>query len=390
MAEAGPVNVLILVDKFDYHGSHLNGPARYYSWLVERLDRRRFNPVLCALRARGRSDVLFRERGLEVLYLALGRWDPRGLSTIVRLIRQCEIDVLHLTGYGATAFGRMAGLLTRTPVIVHEHWVDPGLSRLHAAVERGLAILPARAIAVSEYAREFLIDKKGIPPDRISVIRNGIPLEQFRDAPPDDGSARRTELGIPADSLVVGIVGMLHENKGHRYFLDALAREELRRPELVGVIVGDGEMRAELEALATRLGVDGRVRFLGHRMDMPAILKMFDVWVSASLSETAPLGLLEAMAAGRAIVATNCGGPGEIIRHRKNGLLVPVSDTDALAGAIAELAQDEGLREQLGGQAQADSGEYDIRDMVRAIEELYVQVAGRAFTTGVTTRGKIK
>jgi glycosyltransferase involved in cell wall biosynthesis len=255
--------------------------------------------------------------------------------------------------------------------------VDPRLSRLHGAVEKCLAVLPAQAIAVSDYARDFLIEKKGLPRDRVTLIRNGVPLEEFRDSPPEAGSDLRAELGIPTDSLVVGIIGMLHENKGHRLFLEALALEVLRE-DLVAVIVGDGEMRAQLEAHTRKLGVDGRVRFLGHRKDMPAVLRMIDVWVSASLSETAPLSLLEAMAAGRAIVATDCGGPGEIIRDRENGLLVPISDTGALASAIEEMAEDERLRRQLGDQARQDSEQYDIRGRVYAIEELYLDVAGRS------------
>lgn len=378
MSEAGRLNVLIVVDKFDYHGSYMNGPARFYSWLMERLDRRRFNPILCALRQPGRSDELFRELGVEVRYLGLGRWNAASAFSIAKQIRDCDADVLHLTGYGSTTFGRLAGLLTRTPVIVHEHWVDPELGMLHGSIERALAVLSARAIAVSEYAREFLIEKKGIPPGRIALIRNGVPLDQFTDVPIEWGSDRRAELGIGADSIVVGIVGMLHENKGHRVLMEALAGDELTGLDLVGVIIGDGELRSELEGLVRKLDIRDRVRFLGHRKDMPAMLSMLDIWVSASHSETAPLSLIEAMAAGKAIVTTDSGGPGEIIRDRSNGLQVPAGDAGELRKAIAELAVDSTLRQTLGSRAVEDSAAYDIGKMVSTLEELYVEVAGRS------------
>lgn len=366
-----PHTVLLLVDKFDYHGSALNGPSRYFSWLAEHLDRDRFRPVVCALRGAGASDVLFRERGIEVRYLDLGRFDPRTVTRLLRLIREEDVDLLHLTGYGAMAFGRVAALLSGVPAILHEHWVDPDLNPLHALAERILSLLPARAIAISEYAAEFLQEKKGISPADIALIRNGIPVSEFRDPPAGAGVAKRREFGIDADAPVVGVVGMFHYNKGHRYFLKAAALLKDSHPDIAFAIVGDGELRSELERYRDDLGLRDRVRFLGQQREMPAILDMMDLWVMSSNSETAPLSLLEAMAAGKPIVTTDCGGPSEIVRHEEHGLVCPTRDPEALAGAIARLLDHPEEAARLARNARRESERYSLSEMLRRLEDFY-------------------
>lgn len=377
--------VLLLVDKFDYHGSALNGPSRYFSWLAEHLDRKRFRPVVCALREKGASDVLFRERGIDVRYLEMGRFDPRTLLRLTRLIREEGVDLLHLTGYGAMGFGRIASLMTGVPAILHEHWVDPDLHPLHALAERILSLLPARAIAISEYAAEFLQEKKGISDADIALIRNGIPVSEFRSPPAGAGVEKRREFGIDADAPVVGVVGMFHYNKGHRYFLEAAALLKDSHPDVVFTIVGDGELRSELERYRDELGLGDRVRFLGQQRDMPGILDMMDIWVMSSNSETAPLSLLEAMAAGKPIVTTDCGGPGEIVRHGETGLVCPTRDPGSLASAVARLVDDGEEAARFGANAQRESEKYSLVEMLRKLESFYLETlrTGRRQTPGV-------
>lgn len=372
------LNILILVDKFDYHGSYINGPARYFSSLVPRLNKERFNISLAVLRSRGRSDIIFRRDNIDVMYMGLGKYNPRTLFHLINVIHTKDIDVLHLTGYGSTTFGRLAAVICGKPAIIQEHWADPNFSGPHRVLESCLAIVTAKAIAISEYARNFLIAKKGVPKDRIVVIRNGIPLEQFRNGDKRSGIIKRQDLGISGGDTVIGIVGMLHENKGHRYFIEAASLVRPKKPRTKFLVIGEGEMRAELERLVSGLDLEKYVMFLGHQEDIPAVLQMLDIFILTSISETAGLSLLEAMAAGKAIITTDSGGPSEIIQNGITGLVVPVRNSRAIADKIEYLIDNPAQLRYLGENAQKDSEHYDIRFTVQQMEACYEEVAARA------------
>jgi glycosyltransferase involved in cell wall biosynthesis len=366
-----PIRVMILVDKFDYHGSYINGPSQYFSWIVPRIDKEKFQPFLCSLRSAGKSDVIFRKEGVEVEYFGLNKYDPRTLQRIMQFVRRHEIEVLHLTGYASTTFGRIAARLCGRPAIVHEHWVDPGIGRGLRTLEWFLSPWTDYAIAISDTAKRFLVGKKHVRADRIEVILNGIPLERFSNLPDEAGRMKREELGIPSESPVIGIVGMFHENKGHRYFLEAAASVAKSFPDSVFLIVGDGELRGDLERQVLESPLLKNVRFLGQREDIPEILRTIYVYICASNSETAPLSLLEAMASGRAIVTTDCGGPSEMIRDGWSGFVVPIRDSGAIAAKIALLLNDASLRKTFGQNAAQESNKYDIRATVASLESLY-------------------
>jgi len=372
-----PTRVMILVDKFDYHGSYINGPSQYFSWIVPRIDKEKFQPFLCSLRSAGKSDAIFRKEGVEVEYFGLNKYDPRTLQRIVQFVRGHEINVLHLTGYASTTFGRIAAGLCGRPAIVHEHWVDPGIGKGLQTLERFLSPWTDWAIAISDFAKRFLIEKKHVRADRIEVIPNGIPLDRFSNLPDEVGRKKREGLGIPAESPVIGIVGMFHKNKGHRYFLEAAASVARSFPEAVFLIVGDGELREDMERQVRESPHLKNVRFLGQREDVPEILQAMDVYVCASFSETFSLSLLEAMAAGRAIVTTDCGGPSEMIRDGWSGFVVPIRNSGAIAAKIALLLDDASLRKTFGQNAVQESRKFDIRATVARLESLYQKATSR-------------
>ncbi len=367
------LNVLILVDKFDYHGSYINGPTRYFSWLMQGLDKSKFNPHLYTLRAKGQSHHVFQQYNIEVKYLNLSKYNPFTLVRLIQVIVANKIDILHLTGYGSTTFGRLAGAICRRPCIVHEHWVDPSMGGIQIWVDRCLAGFATSAIACSEYAKRFLVTKKGISDRKIVVVPNGVPLDLFRSADARQRKQRRKELAIDDDITVIGIIGMLHANKGHRYFIEAASLVSAENRKVKFLIVGDGESRQELEEQVSRLGLQDYVMFMGHQDDIPVILKMLDIFVMASISETAGLSLLEAMAAEKAIITTDSGGPSEIVKDRVTGLVVPVKDAKAIAKEIQYLIDNPCVRELLAKNAASDSEQYDIRCTVEKIEQLYEQ-----------------
>lgn len=365
------LNILILVDKFDYHGSYINGPTRNYSWLVSRLDRNRFNVFLYALRAKGKSSAIFKQEGIEVTYLDLGKYNPLTLFVIIGIIWRNKIDILHLQGYGSVLFGQIAGMICRKPRIIKEEWVDPNIGKLQSIFGHFLSLFTTRAIAISKYAKEFLIAKKGMNGEKIVLIPNGIPLDDFRNINERVGRYRRKQLDIPDDFKVIGIVGMLHENKGHKYFIEAASLVSKREPKTKFIIIGDGEMRNELERQVSELELERHVIFMGHQANMPEVLQMLDVFVMASISETWPTSLMEAMAAKKAIVTTDSGGGGEIIRDGEIGIVVPVRNSKAIAEKIEYLIDNPSQSTFLAESAQKESTKYSIHLTVQQIQELY-------------------
>jgi len=367
-------NILIVVDKLEYHGATINGPARYYSWLIKELDKEKYNVWFCSLRSKGAADALFGDSNM--IYLGHHKYYPFTFLSIIKLVKSLEIDVLHLSGYASATFGRIAAYLTGTPVVVQEHWVDPHFGGLMRGVERFLTGATTVAVAISGFSRDYLVDKKGLPVDKVVVVPNGIPLHTFHDATPEDGLELKRRLGLAEFKTVIGTVGMLHGNKGHKLFIDAAVRVLSHHDDAVFIIVGEGETRADLEQHIRQHDLQGRVVLVGQQDNMPAVLQMLDIFVICSYAESFSLSMLEAMSSGNAIITTDCGGPGEIIKSGENGYVVPVGDSVAIADSIEKLVENNELARRLGLHAKQDSKQYDITRVARNIERVY-QMAAR-------------
>jgi len=365
-------NILIITDKLDYHGASINGPARYYSWLLKEFDSNKFNVWFCSLRKQGPSHALF--SNCNMLYLGHHKFYPFSFLKIISIIKKNNIDVLHLSGYASATFGRIAAVFTKTPVIVQEHWVDPNFGGPIKLVEKVLGRMNSCAIAISNVSKEFLINQKGIPEEKVRVVVNGIPLKKFHDADKQSGLKLKQKLGLDASKKVVGIVGMLHENKGHLLFIKAAVKVLAECKDVCFVIVGEGELRGTLQEFIAEQGIQDQVRLIGQQENMPAVLQMLDVFCVCSYIESASLSLMEAMASGNGIVVTDCGGPSEMIRSGENGIIVPVGDSDAIAAGFICLLQDEKLAITLAKQARKDSIQYDISRVAKEIEKIYLDV----------------
>ena len=383
----GRVRVLILIDKLDYHGASLNGPARYFGELVRRLDPEEFTSHLVTLRASEAGRAMLAERGVGTETLNFERAGPMVLPRLIRYITKQNIDLLQTSGYGAGIVGRIAARLTGRPCVIRENWVDPNMSAPVRWVERLLSRITTRAIAVSNYSARFLIDQKGMAPDKVEVVPSGVARASFQTCSSARVQAAREAIGIPEASKVVGMVGMLHANKGHALMIEAMSQVVRACPEAMLLIVGEGEERASLEAQIRRQGLGERVRMPGQRRDIAEVLKLMDVYVLASNTEAFPLALLEAMASGRAIVATASGGPDEVIRDERNGYLVRPGDAAAIADRVVMLLKDRALAQALGRQAAADSAAYDLDNCVRRVEALYRRVVEQAGQPTMAARG---
>jgi glycosyltransferase involved in cell wall biosynthesis len=369
-----PVGVLHVCDKFGVAGSSIHGVSRLFSWWFPRYDASRFDVTLCGLKSPEAGSMSLERQGIPVRHLGRGRFDPRILTDLVRLARERKARILHVHGYAAADFGRLAARRVGAALVLHEHFADPRMPSYQALADRALASLTDRAIAVSESTREFLVRRRHVPASRVRLIWNGAPLEEFAPVSPEKAAAVRRELGVPADALVIGSIGRLNEQKGHRYLIEAAARALAAAPRARVLVVGDGDLGGALKDQARALGIADRVVFAGHRDDVPAVLGAVDVFCISSTYEGTPLTLFEAMAAGKAIVSTAVDGCREVLEDGVTGLLVPPRDPDALAAALAQLLSDPSRRESLGRAARQASARYDIQTCVDAMQALYDEV----------------
>jgi glycosyltransferase involved in cell wall biosynthesis len=365
------VPVLHVCDKFGVRGSSIHGVSRLFSWWFPRYDPARFDVSLCGLKHPEPATQWLAGQGIPVHHLGRGRFDPRILTDLVALARRRRARILHVHGYAAADFGRLAARAAGAKLVLHEHFADPRMPAYQALADRLLRGRTDGAIAVSRSTREFLVRRRFVPEDRVRLIWNGAPLDEFAPVPPGRAARVRRELRLPDDALVVGAIGRLNAQKGHRVLLEAAARVLPRHPRARVVIAGDGDLRQELERQAGALGIAERVVFAGHRTDVPDLLGALDAFCISSLYEGTPLALFEAMASGKAIVSTSVDGCREILEDGRTGLLVRPADPAALAEGLDRLLASPDLREALGREALAASRRYDVSACVEAIEAFY-------------------
>jgi glycosyltransferase involved in cell wall biosynthesis len=366
-----PAGVLHVCDKFGVRGSSIHGVSRLFSWWFTRFDTSRFDVGLVGLKHPEPATHWLEEQGIPVHHLGRGRFDPRILSDLVSLARSRKTRILHVHGYAAADFGRLAARMSGAKLVLHEHFADPSMPAYQGVADQLLASLTDRAIAVSHSTRDFLVQKRSVPAERVRVIWNGAPLGEF--APADRARALgvRRELGLPEEAMVVGTIGRLNAQKGHTHLLDAAALLRDRLPDLRMLIVGDGDLMDGLRKQAARLHLEDRVVFAGHRTDVPDLLAALDVFCISSLYEGTPLALFEAMAAGRPVVSTAVDGCREVLDDGVSGLLVPPADPEALADALERVATDGDLRVRLGQRALEESRQYDVQACVEQMQSLY-------------------
>jgi glycosyltransferase involved in cell wall biosynthesis len=367
MARPRRLKVLTLTDSL----AAIGGAERLAAKLTMGLDAGRFERIVCATRPT--AGPLVDEvvaAGVRLLELQrrsrldVGAWRP-----LIELVRRERIDVIHAHQFGSNVWGSVLAGLTGVPVVVaHDHnWSFEG-EPLRRLLDRELvARLADVIVVVSADARRRMVEVEGIDPSRVRVIRNGIPPLR-----PTTGHDLRAELGIPPGVPLIGTVTVLRPEKALDVLIRAAAvlREEF--PTLNVVIVGAGPERGPLEGLVRELRLEASVKLLGRRDDVPDLLEAFDVAVSCSDFEGAPLAVIEYMAAAKPVVATRVGGLPELIADGEDGVLVEPRDPAGLAAAIAGLLRDRGRAARLGARArERQRREFDIGGQIRRIEDLY-------------------
>lgn len=375
------MGVMLLISSLE-HG----GAERQVIELMRTLDRDRFAPFVCSLSsyvplAEGLPDT---RRDLEIVEK---RWkyDVTTIPRAASVMRNRRVSIVQAFLFDAEMVGRLAGRLAAVPVVIaserntdyQRSWVQKTCLRL---TDRLFDLM----IANSEAGKRFNQRTLGIAPDRIRVVYNGVDIERFR---PADRMTARRELGIDAEAMVVGMVAMFKRQKSYQDFL-GVARDLLSRfPQTWFVCVGgplpDGDQDSldyhhEMKALAGRLGLASRCLFLGTRNDMPEVYSMCDVTVLTSTYEGTPNVLLESMACGVPVVATDASDNPRVVPDGRVGFLVPVGDTAQMSARVGELLADPSRRCAFGARAREwVTREFSTGMLARRTEEVYLEALRR-------------
>jgi len=357
-------------------GLHVGGAEKLLLAQLRCIDRARFDPVIATV-VGGELIPEFERSGIRVHNLAMRHLLDLGAVLRLRaIIKQERPDILHTHLFHADLLGRLVGAWQRVPVMVttlhmlpkpqHRWWCQP--------VDQWCQRFSAAFVSISEEIKQIFVNAERLDPAKVRIIPNAVePL-----SPPDAATCARLrrEVDVPDDGVLVGVVSRLEEpRKALDVMIEAVAHVAPRWPGLRCVLIGEGAWRPALEAQIQRLGMAAHVRMLGTRHDVSAWLSAMDLFVLPSRDEGLPMAIIEAMSAGRPIIATPVGGVPELITHEEHGLLVPPSDVAALAEAIERLLRDRALARRLGQAAQAKFAErFDMRQMIRRTEHLYEEV----------------
>jgi len=351
----------------------MHGVKRLFAWMIPRFDRDRFDVSLVSLRKKDLSEETLDALGIDITYLHKSKFDPSTLTALLKIIDRKKIDVLHLHGYGATTFGRIAAALRGIPAIVHEHANLTDTPWFQKIADRALEPYTDIAIAVSQSTADFVIRARLVRPEKVKVVYLGAPHDEFsRQRSAEEIAEARRQFGITPGDFAIGAVTRLHESKGNTFLVDAAKIVIGKRPHAKFFVVGEGPLREPLEAQARALGIGDRCVFAGFAKDIAAVLSAFDLSAFPSLWEGTPLTVFEALASGKAIVATDADGLLDVLTDGRDARIVPKRNAAALAGAIVDLMDRPDERARLAVAARATAQRYDITAFVRKMERLYV------------------
>ena len=304
--------------------------------------------------------------------------DLLAFINIYRLIKRIRPHIVHTHTSKAGLLGRLASFLARVPIIIHtphghvfHSYYGPVMTKVFVFAEKILSFMTDKITALTNRERDEHLEEGIASIEKYVVIHSGVMLDRLMNMNIDAGAVRG-EFGIAQDSNVVGVVGRLVPIKGHKYLVSAAKRIIKEFRNTVFVFVGDGYLSSRLERQAESVGVRKNIIFTGWRKDAVEILDLFDILVLPSLNEGMGKVLVEGMALGKPIIASNVGGIIDLVRNGENGILVPPGDSDALGEAILQLLKDKNLSEKLGKNGKAMVyPEFDASVMVKQIDDLY-------------------
>jgi glycosyltransferase involved in cell wall biosynthesis len=352
------------------------GAEKQLALLACGLPRETFDVHVAVLTHSGPLEGALRAAGVPVTVIGK-RWkaDPLAYLRLKRHIRRLAPDIVHTWLFAANAYGRQAAIAAGVKhILAGERCVDPWKSGWQLAVDRLLARRTERIVTNSSGVQQFYVGR-GLPAEKFVVIPNGIGPPHVAD--PVSREALLAELDLPAGSRLIGCVGRLWPQKGHKDLIWAADLLKSTRDDAHLLVIGDGPLRWRLERFTRQNEAQDKVHFLGERSDVPRLMQHFDVLWLGSEYEGQSNAILEAMTAGVPVVAYDIAGNRDLVVPDETGYLVPLGDRFEFTRRTHWLLDDESLRTRMGVAArERASREFTVEQMVARHVELYQQVIG--------------
>ncbi len=351
----------------------LAGTEKQVSLLAKNLDRNRFDVKVCTLTELGPFADDIKKEGIEVFTTDIKSvYNPLIFWRLYRIIRKGRFDIVSTFLWEANVIGVISAKLARVSVIISSHRnIGTWKKTRHVLLEKLANCLSNKIVAVSEAVRSYSIARDRMNPDKIVTIHSGIDYKRF-DKFNFNISKLRQNFALGINSSIIGTIGTLASHKNHKDFLFAAKEVKREYNEAVFLIVGEGYLKNELEQLARDLGIENDVEFVGEREDIPQILSIMDIFVLPSALEGFSNVILEAMATGLPVVATNVGGIPELVVNKQTGILVPPDEPEELAKAIVDLLRDKNTSREMGKRGRERIEKYfGLEKMLGEYDALY-------------------
>jgi glycosyltransferase involved in cell wall biosynthesis len=354
------IKVLQLVEDM-----RLGGLERFIAMLAEGLDKEKYDvEVWCIAEGGSVADEL-KKAGVQVRVLGIPTYhSPSAILKLTREVKKAAPDIIHTHGYFASTIGRIAAKLAGAPVVITHLHTTFSLRRFrNVAIDRFLNLFTDKIICISKEVRDTFINAGYRIEGKAVVIYTGVDSRKYA-LSDHDGTHN-----------VLSIVASLFPHKGHAYLLEAVSMLAKDFPDLTLQVIGEGCLRNELEETCKALGLSSRVRFLGKRNDIPELLSRSSLFVLPSLREGLGVAIIEAMASGLPVVASDVGGIKEVVADGLSGLLCPPGDAEALARAIRRLLSDPQMMERMGRRGREICEErFRVETMLEKVGTLYTEL----------------
>lgn len=372
------ISIMHLIPKIrDRDGIY--GAEKVLLTVSNKVDKSRFRTIVVSLSdVNPKLPVLLCEaqkKGIstDIIYMK-GRFDLRAIFKVRRLLDKYSIDILHCHTYKADIIGLLASRFKKVHIVTTLHgWTASNTKiKIYELLEVFATSFFDKIIVVAECIKGKLFKRRGVD-KKVTVIPNGVdankPLKEV------NIEKIKEELNIKPQSQIIGSIGRLSREKGYRYLLDAIVQIKDRFPNIVFVLIGDGPDEENLKDYTKKLEISNRVIFLGYQNYIDKFLAMMEIFILPSLRESFGLVILEAMVAGKPVVATSVGGIPFLVENMKTGVLVPPKDPLALANAIVKLLEDKEEAKKMGlaGRKRVEE-KFSADAMVKIYEGIYINL----------------
>ena len=372
------IKILFVID-----GLNTGGAEKLLVNTLRALDKKMFSPTLFIKQSDGKYEKEILAMGIPYFKLHSTRFcDFVAIVKLIRYIKNVKVDIVHTNMFGSDIIGRIAGRIANVPLIfstylnVYSWKKSRNLKiRIKTWIDKVTAkYFCDKLIAVSEDVRDFHIETLKLNKNKFSVLVPGINLNEFQLTDNFSLNKKKLELGIDINSFVVVVVGVLSEQKGHKYLIEAAPSILIKYPDIRFLIIGPGPLRQELEQMTKNKGVSNEFIFTGFSENLVDLLAISNVFISCSLWEGLPQTVIEAMAMNKPVIATKVGGLPELIQDGKSGILIPPSDPSAIVDSIISIRENKKIAQNLSTEGRKVVEEYfSVKVMVNKLQELYLK-----------------